>query len=279
MLAKLETELRIRGFSDHTIRNYLTQNRLFLEFIKKQPEEISEDDIKFYFAYLQKNKFSNKTLALKKAALGFLYNEIMNKGLLKFPTAKIEQKIPEVLTKEEVKLLIESAKNLKSKLILKFLYSTGLRVSELVNLRLKDLSIDKKEGWVRKGKGSKDRFFNISNYLLDDLKEYIFTIDKKSEFLFPGKNKSLNPRNIQKIVNRTAIKANIQKNVNPHKLRHSFATHLLEDGTDIRIIQVLLGHSNLSTTQIYAHVSKEQLKKVKSPLDSIMQNEKKEVKY
>ena len=103
MLTKLETELRIRGFSDHTIKSYLTQNRLFLDFIKKQPEEILEDDIKSYFAYLQKNKFSNRTLALKKAALGFLYNEILDKNLLRFKTPKIEKKIPEVLNQEEIK--------------------------------------------------------------------------------------------------------------------------------------------------------------------------------
>lgn len=275
MLAKLETELRIRGFSEHTINTYLIQNKLFLEFIKKQPEEITEDDIKSYFAYLQKNKFSNRTLVLKKAALGFLYNEILDKHLLKFKNPKIQEKTPEVLTQEEIKLLIDSTKNLKSKLITKFLYSTGLRVSELVNLRLKDLSIDKKEGWVRNGKGNKDRFFKLSDFLLDDLIPYIYTVDKKLGFLFPGKNKQLTTRDIQKIINRAAIKANIKEKVSPHKLRHSFATHLLESGTDIRIIQVLLGHSDLSTTQIYAHVSKEQLKKVKSPLDSLMENEKK----
>ncbi len=269
MLTKLETELRIRGFSEHTISTYMIQNKLFLEFIKKQPYEVTEDDIKSYFAYLQKNKFSNRTLVLKKAALGFLYNKILNKDFLRFPSAKIEKKIPEVLTKEEVKNLIDSAKSPKSKLMIKLLYSIGLRVSELVNLRLKDLSIDKKEGWVRKGKGSKDRYFNISDYLLDDLKEYISTLDKKSEFLFSGKNKQLTTRDIQKIINKTAIRAKIEKKVNPHKLRHSFATHLLESGTDIRVIQVLLGHSDLSTTQIYTTVSKEQLKKVKSPLDSL----------
>jgi integrase/recombinase XerD len=269
MLKKLETELRIRGFSDHTIKSYLLQNKLFLDFIKKQPYEIQEDDIKQYFAYMQKNNISNKTLALKKAALSFFYKEILNKDILRFKTPKAERKIPEILTKEEVKSLINSTKNLKSKLIIKFLYSTGLRVSELTNMRLKDLSIDKKEGWVRKGKGSKDRFFKISDFLINDLERYISTLSEKSEFLFPGKNKTLTPRNIQKIIARATKKAKLSKNVSPHKLRHSFATHLLDQGVDIRIIQELLGHADLSTTQIYTHVSKEQLKKVESPLDSL----------
>ena len=269
ILNKLEIELRIRGFSDHTIKSYLTQNRLFLDFIKKKPEIMEEDDIKQYFAYMQKNNISNKTLALKKAALNFLYKEILKIDILKFKTPKAEKKIPEILTKEEVKALIQSTKNLKSRLIIKFLYSTGLRVSELTGMRLKDLSIDKKEGWVRKGKGSKDRFFKISDLLMEDLERYISTLPENSEFLFPGRNKTLTPRNIQKIIKRVAEKAKISKKVSPHKLRHSFATHLLEAGTDIRIIQELLGHADLSTTQIYAHVSREQLKKIKSPLDTL----------
>lgn len=269
ILKKLETELRIRGFSDHTIKSYILQNRLFLEFIKKQPDNIEEDDIKEYFAHLQKNNLSNKTLALKKAALSFLYKEILNKDILRFKTPRAERKIPEILTKDEVKSLINITKNLKSKLIIKLLYSTGLRVSELTNLRLKDLSIDKKEAWVRKGKGSKDRFFKISDLLINDLQKYISTLKENEEFLFPGKNNTLTTRNIQKIIGRAASKANISKRVSPHKLRHSYATHLLEAGVDIRIIQELLGHANLSTTEIYTHVSKEQLRKVKSPLDSL----------
>ena len=269
ILNKLEIELRIRGFSDHTIKNYITQNKLFLDFIKKQPEIIVEDDVKQYFAYLQKNKISNKTLALKKAALNFFFKELLKKDLIKFKTPKAERKIPEVLTKEEVKALINATKNLKSKLMIIFLYSTGLRVSELTNMHLKDLSIDKKEGWVRKGKGSKDRFFKLSDLLIEDLKKYIFTLDENEEFLFPGKDKPLTPRNIQKIIARSAKKAKLSKNVSPHKLRHSFATHLLDQGVDIRIIQELLGHADLSTTQIYTHVSKEQLRKIQSPLDSL----------
>ena len=269
MLKKLETELRIRGLSIHTIKSYILQNRLFLEFIKKQPLEIEEDDIKEYFANLQKNNISNKTLALKKAALIFLYKEILKKDILRFKTPKAEKKIPEILTREEVKSIIDITKNLKSRLIIKILYATGLRVSELTNLRLKDLSIDKKEAWVRKGKGSKDRFFKISDFLIIDLEKYISTLDENEEFLFPGKNKTLTPRNIQKIVIKAAEKAKISKRVSPHKLRHSFATHLLDKGIDIRIIQELLGHADLSTTQIYTHVSKEQLKKVQSPLDSL----------
>jgi len=269
MLKKLETELRIRGFSENTIKTYLIHNKLFLEYIKKQPYEINEDNIKEYFASLQSKGASNKTLALKKASLNFLYNEILNKKLLNFKTPKAEKKIPEILNKEEIKKLINSAKNIKSRLMIKILYSTGLRVSELINLRLKDLSIDKKEGWVRKGKGSKDRFFKLSDLILEDLKKYVSTLDKKEIYLFPGKNQTLTTRNIQKILLKVAEKAGINKRVTPHKLRHSFATHLLESGVDIRYIQTLLGHSSISTTEIYTKVSTEKLKDIKSPLDTL----------
>jgi len=266
-LKKLEIELRIRGFSENTLKTYLTQNQLFFDYIKKSPDEIEEDDIKSYFSHLKLNNISNKTLSLKKAALTFFFKEIMKKSIINFKTPKLERKIPEVLNKEEVKILIESSKSLKSRLIIKLLYSTGLRVSELCNLRLKDLSINNGEGWVRKGKGSKDRFFKISDSILEDLKKYISTLDEKGEYLFPGKNRILTPRNVQKIVESSARRGGISKKVSPHKLRHSFATHLLDLGVDIRIIQELLGHSDLSTTQIYTHVSKEQLKRIKSPLD------------
>ena len=268
-LKKLEIELRIRGFSENTLKTYLTQNQLFFDYIKKSPDEIEEDDIKSYFSHLKLNNISNKTLSLKKAALTFFFKEIMKKSIINFKTPKLERKIPEVLNKEEVKILIESSKSLKSRLIIKLLYSTGLRVSELCNLRLKDLSINNGEGWVRKGKGSKDRFFKIPDSILEDLEKYLLTLNENAEFLFPGKNKTLTPRNIQKIIETSSKRAGITKKVSPHKLRHSFATHLLDAGVDIRLIQELLGHADLSTTQIYTHVSKEQLRRVINPLDDI----------
>jgi len=269
MLKKLQTELRIRGFSENTIKTYSTHNKLFFNYIKKEPDQIDEDDIKTYFSDLKLNNISNKTLSLKKAALTFFFKEILKKNIITFKSPKSEKKVPEVLTKEEVKDLIASTKNLKSRLVVKLLYSTGLRVSELCNLRLKDLSIKEMEGWVRKGKGSKDRFFKIPNSILEDLNKYLSTLDEDGEYLFPGKNGSLTSRNMQKIVESSSKRAGIKKRVSPHKLRHSFATHLLDSGVDIRLIQELLGHADLSTTQIYTHVSKEQLKKVLNPLDNL----------
>ena len=147
-------------------------------------------------------------------------------------------------------------------------YACGFRVSELIRLKVSDLNFEEMVGYVRQGKGRKDRMFNLPQKIAQKLKKQV-EIQKESnqEYLFSGRNGSLTDRNIQKIVRNAAKKAGIKKDVHPHTLRHSFATHLLENGVDIRKIQELLGHADLSTTQIYTHISTEELKKVHSPLD------------
>ena len=147
------------------------------------------------------------------------------------------------------------------------IYACGFRVSELTNLKIKDLNFQEKIGYVRQAKGKKDRIFNIPDFLSKDLKKQSEKQQDK-EYLFTGKKRKLTSRNIQKIVSLASNKAGIQK-AHPHTLRHSFATHLLENDTDIRKIQELLGHADLSTTQIYTHISTEELKKIKSPLDEM----------
>jgi integrase/recombinase XerD len=175
------------------------------------------------------------------------------------------------LTKEEVKKLINSIVSKKSRLMVSFMYACGFRVSELVNLKVKDLNFEEKMGSVRQGKGKKDRTFNLPEFLLEDLKNQAEKQkEEKREHLFTGPKGRLSERNLQKIIQKAAIRAEIKKDVHCHTLRHSFATHLLENGTDIRKIQELLGHADLSTTQIYTHISREELKKIKSPLDEVM---------
>ena len=150
-------------------------------------------------------------------------------------------------------------------LIIQLLYSSGLRVSEIVNLKPSDLDFNENIGWVRSGKGKKDRMFILSKKISKKLENFSKRFSDWN-YIF-SKEKPLTTRNIQKIVQKTTEKAGIEKSVHPHTLRHSFATHLLENGVDIRKIQVLLGHASLTTTQIYAHVSSKELKKIKSPLD------------
>jgi len=264
---KLETELKLRGFSKETIKTYLMHNRLFLNHIKKPTDKIKEQDIRDYLANLISNQnLKPRSISLKISALKFFYKEILKKDIVNLKSPKIPKSIPKVLAKKEISKLISNAKNLKSKLMIQILYSSGLRVSELVTLKLEDLDLEKNEGWVRSGKGSKDRFFILSNKIIPLIKKHISTLDKEEKYVFPGKNGHLTTRDVQKIIQNAAAKSKLK--ATPHTLRHSFATHLLDEGTDIRLIQELLGHSDLSTTQIYTHVSKEQLKKIKSPLDT-----------
>jgi integrase/recombinase XerD len=262
---KLRTELKIRGFSPLTARNYSFFVDKFLKRIGKNACDVNSDDVKLYLSEMFDTKSKN-TIMLAAAALRFFYEEILKKDFEDIKMPKKENKLPEVLTKDEVKLLINSCDNEKSRLMLSMLYSSGLRVSELVNLKVNDINLNENIGWVRKGKGNKDRLFAVSPQLVSDIKDYLK--DRGNNYIF-SKDKPLTTRNIQKIIKATKTRAGINKKVTPHTLRHSFATHLLENGTDIRIIQALLGHSNLNTTQIYAHVSSEQIKKVQNPLDSL----------
>lgn len=270
-LKKLSIELRISKNSEYTLRNYVDFNRKFLDYIKKDPESLTEDDVKLYLSENMGDS-SSSTVIIFLSALKYAFSNILKKDItsnIKRP--KKEKRIPTVLTKDEIKALISSIVSRKSKLMVSFMYACGFRVSELVNLKIKDLNFEEKTGKVTQGKGKKDRIFNIPEFLLEDLKEQV-ELQKKSnqEYLFTGPKDKLSSRNLQKMVRKAAIKAGIKKEVHPHTLRHSFATHLLENGTDIRKIQELLGHADLSTTQIYTHISREELKKIKSPIDEVM---------
>jgi len=263
-LNKVKTELKLRGFSEFTVRNYMWFIKKFIEKTSKPLEQINEDDAKTFLVEILDKK-ANSTTFLAFSSLKFLFSEVLKKPLiLKLP--KKEKKFPNVLTKEEFKTLVENAETYKSRLIMLLLYSSGLRVSELVNLKRADMNFNEKFGLVKQGKGKKDRFFQISDKISEMLKQY-FEKTPEHSFVF-SKEKPLTPRNIQKIIKKAAFKAGIKKKVTPHTMRHSYATHLLDSGVDIRHIQTLLGHENLSTTQLYTHVSTEALKKIKNPLDS-----------
>lgn len=266
-LKNLETEIKIAKLSPHTLRNYLNFNKQLLSHSGKEPTAITQSDVKYFLAEKMQNRASISTI-LFLASIKFAYSTLLQKD----PTAGIkrpknEKKIPIVLTKQEVIQLINSAKTSKSKLILQMLYSSGLRVSELVNLTPKDLDFNENTGWVRAGKGKKDRLFILSKKLSTKLNRYI-SRHANWKYIFSETN-PLTTRNIQKIVQKASFFAKINKDVHPHTLRHSFATHLLDAGTDLRKIQTLLGHSSIATTQIYTHISNEQIKSIKNPLDEL----------
>lgn len=270
-LKKLEVELKISKNSDYTIRNYVQANSDFFNFIEKSPERADINDVKLYMSENLSDSASS-TIILFLAAIKYAFSSILQKDVtagIKRP--KKEKKLPTVLSKEEVKSMFSALDTKKSKLMVSLIYACGFRVSELVNLKLEDLHFEEKIGYVRQSKGRKDRIFNIPDFLFKDLKNQAQKQSQNNqEYLFTGPSGKLSERNIQKIVHKAARRAKIQKKVSPHTLRHSFATHLLENNVDIRKIQELLGHSDLSTTQIYTHISAEELKKIKSPIEELM---------
>jgi len=271
-LDKIRVELRISKNSDYTIRNYLRANSELLEFIKKNPEDITTDDVKLFMSEKLTEQAAS-TIIVFLSALRFAFSNILNKDItagIKRP--RRERKIPAVLTKDELKRLLAAISTKKSRLMVSLTYACGFRVSELINLKILDLDFEEMIGHVRMGKGRKDRIFNIPRFLLKYLKKQVLNQQESNQdYLFTGPKGKLSDRNIQKIVRIAAKKAEINKKVHPHTLRHSFATHLLENGVDIRKIQELLGHADLSTTQIYTHISTEELKKIPSPIDNLME--------
>lgn len=267
-LSMLKAELQLRGFSEYTLRNYITTSSDFLTHTNKLSSQITTTDVKAFLAHLLSEKqASPSTVALARSAVLFLCNEILELGITKVKTPKIPKKLPVIASKNELDVLFDQLQT-KSKLIVKLIYAAGLRVSEVVSLKLEDFEFDESHGWVRDGKGGKDRMFIFPPLLGKEIQSYLRKRKIRSGYVFPGRNsEKMSTRNVQKIVSTAVKNASLTKKLSPHKLRHSFATHLLEAGNDVRIIQELLGHSNLQTTQIYTHVAKDTIKNIKSPLE------------
>lgn len=264
-LQALATELKIRGLSPRTVKAYTFWAAKFFGEVRS-PELATEADIKGFLARELERGLSPQSLNLIRAALRFYFQEVVGRDFRRVKTPKAEKKLPVVLSREEVKALLGALESHRHRLLASLLYATGLRVSECAALKVADLDLPERVGWVRRGKGGKDRLFILPESLRGPLGRHLKRHD--SPWLFPGHGGNhIHPSAIQKTISAAAKEAGIPKPVTPHTLRHSFATHLLEAGTDIRKIQELLGHANLSTTQRYTQVSAEELKKVRSPLD------------
>lgn len=263
----LARELRIRNYSQKTADSYIFYNREMLRFCQKDPREINSEDIRAYLDWLARDR-SSSTVSVAYNALLFYYKNIWHRQFfVNLPHPRKEKHLPVVLSKQEAQRMIQTLSNLKHKCILSILYGTGIRVSELTHIKMRDIDLDRMLLRVCQGKGKKDRMTILPLSLKDILKNQQ-RLKTAVDFLFTnGRGNRLTEASIQKIVALAARKAGIIKTVSPHTLRHSFATHLLESGTDIRYIQELLGHAKLQTTQIYTHVASAVLKGIKSPLD------------
>lgn len=267
----LEQNLKISNFSRKTIHAYLYYNKELLRFANfKSTKEICGQDIKDYLEYLLDNGKSSSTLNLAINAIKYYYKNLLNRKFfdgMKIKRPKNEKKLPVVLSKQEIVKMIEVADNIKHKLVIQVLYSSGLRVGELADLKINDIDFNRKNIHVFSGKGQKDRITIISEVVLRNIERYLLE-HQPLIYLFEGleAGRKMNVRSFQKIVYQLSQKADIKKEVSTHSLRHSFATHNLENGVNLRYIQSMLGHARLETTQIYTKVAVNKLNEIEDLL-------------
>jgi site-specific recombinase XerD len=270
-IEKFKQYLRSKRYSESTINTYSEVLKSFLVFFREKPiSEITNEDVIFYNnEYILKNNLSasyqNQTINAIKLFFKIIHDsKIVIEELHRPKNAKT---LPNVLSKEETFRLIELTTNLKHKTLLALIYSSGLRISEAINMKIADIDSQRMLIHVKNAKGKKDRYTLLSTKVLGLLKEY-YTIYKPKIFLFEGQyGEQYSSRSAQSVLHQSAKKAGITKQISLHTLRHSFATHLLENGTDLRYIQELLGHSSPKTTMIYTHVSSTSLKNIINPFD------------
>lgn len=266
--------MRSKRYSENTIKTYSEALLVFLRyFSSKKIEEIENDDlIQFNNNYILANSFSSSYQNQFVNAIKLFFSKIKNKQLDPelIHRPRREKKLPNVLSKEEVKALLESTKNLKHRAMLSLIYACGLRCGELLHLKPSNIDSKRNIVLIKNSKGKKDRIVPLSGKILVLLREYYKT-NKPMIYLFEGQQpgQMYSDRSLQLVLKQAIAHANINKPVTLHWLRHSFATHLLESGTDLRYIQELLGHSSSKTTEIYTHVSTKSLQQIKSPFDDL----------
>lgn len=266
-------ELRLRNFSENSIVCYVRAVRQYAEFFRKSPDQLNSTHLRQYLLHLiEEKKVPQGTYNQKVAALRFFYREMIHQPAYVEGVCftRKERKLPVVLSHDEVRRFLAALDSLRFRAILMTCYGAGLRISEALSLRVADIDSDRMLIRVRQGKGRKDRYVGLPQVLLQVLREY-WKAARPKEYLFPGRD-GVNPLTRQAVVcacHRAMAAAGISKNISPHTMRHSFATHLLEGGADVRTIQVLLGHRNVTTTALYTHVSQATIRKTKSPLDQL----------
>lgn len=273
ILRLMEQRLHLKGYSESTAKTYLDQFKRFLQFYHEHlPSDLSEAEIRNYLLYLvEKRKVSRSTQNQAINAIKFFYEVVLKEDrkvyYLERPLK--EYKLPSVLSQEEILQLFRVTQNLKHKTMLMLIYSAGLRRGEMLRMRVGDVDFNRGMVFIRGSKGRRDRQSILAQMLVPYLKKYL-TEYKPAYWLFEGdKGGQYSERSIQQVLMAAKKKAGIKKDATLHTLRHSFATHLLESGTSTRYIQVLLGHQSPKTTEIYTHVSRFALDKIKSPLDEL----------
>ena len=277
LIEQMHMDMVLRNFSPKTVKIYSYHIQLFQKFFDQSVENIGEEDIRRYLFHLKTEKqSSNTTLTQAFSAIKFLYREVIKMPLTlnKLRGPKRIYRLPVVLSREEVQKIFAQVDNRKHKLMLMTTYSAGLRVSETTRLKVSDIDSKRMLIRVEQGKGKKDRYSLLSKELLIRLREY-WRYYRPQNWLFPGGNPTnpVHTATLQKLFQQARRKAGIEKPATVHTLRHSFATHLLEQGVSLFTIQHLLGHAHIQTTMIYLHIQSNQKSSIINPLDAMLEAE------
>jgi len=267
LLEKIKNELKLRNYSPRTVESYLSCLNEYFKYIKIIKREPEIELIKKYLLEKQARGQSSQTMNVHLQAIKYFYREIMkSKADIDIKFAKTASKLPVVLSRDEIGKIINSITNPKHKLLISLSYGAGFRVSEAINLKIKDVNLDELTIHIKGAKGNKDRITIFSEKIKFDLESLIKCRDLNDYVFESNRGGKLDERSAQKVFESALKKAGIQKDATFHSLRHSFATHLLENGVDVRYVQELLGHANIRTTQIYTKVTNPMLRNIKSPL-------------
>jgi len=265
-------DMRARRFSEDTQRDYIRNVRNFTAFLGRSPDTATKEDLRRYQLHMAQQQISPGSINAAIAALRFFFTVTLERPDLLRPLRIVNEprRAPVVLSPEEVARLLQAAPGIKYKAALSVAYGAGLRVSEVANLKVSDIDSERMTLRVEQGKGQRDRYVMLSPQLLELLRDW-WHAARPQVWLFPGQNpiNPMTPRQLNRAVHAAKDLAGISKRVSPHTLRHSFATHLLEQGVDIRVIQVLLGHAKLETTALYTRVAVNTVRDIKSPLERL----------
>ena len=271
---RMAADLRLRNLRPSTRESYLGCVRKFAAYHMRSPAEMGEEEVRDFLVHLRDDKhLVPSTIKGYVAALKFFYSNTLRRPEVVRPwlQPRVAKKLPEVLSREEVEVLLNGVESIKYRAVLMTAYGSGLRIGEVCRLQVKDVDSGRMLLHVRDGKGGRDRYALLSPRLLEALRTYWRAERPAGAYLFPGHKADcpVSPEAVRKVQHKAAQQCRIKKRATPHVLRHSFATHLLDAGTDIRTIQALLGHRSIRTTQLYTQVSPEHISRVTSPLDTL----------
>lgn len=263
-------QMQLKGYSENSIQSYVDCLIGISKFYTSSPDLLSDQQIRDYLQYcIVEKKLSTSYINQCVSALKILFVQVLKKEWdpISIPRIKREKKLPVVLSKEEVKAVLNEVKNIKHRTILTLIYSAGLRVGEAIKIKVQDIDSSRMQIRIRQAKGAKDRYVVLSPVMLSLLRTY-YSLYHPKDFLFPSQMaEQISDRTVQSFFKDACVKSKLNKTVSVHVLRHSFATHLMEQGVSLPIIQQLLGHKSLRTTSVYLHVQQYTIDKIKSPLD------------